>query len=165
MRSQNAGLAVCHPLREHPAQRGGGRAEVSRDKALVASADAPSALPALNPNQPTHSRQAPIKLSTTLCGLHGFVRIADALAQIQRADQCRNAGRDVHHRAAREVERGNLPPRNAFRKPPLPHTMCAIGKYTNSDHSIMNSSIALNFMRSAKAPEISAGVMIANINW
>src|SRR5512142_1434563 len=36
--------------------------------ALVARLPAPSALPALNPNQPTHSRQAPIKLSTTLCG-------------------------------------------------------------------------------------------------
>src|SRR4051794_15373853 len=36
--------------------------------ALLASPDALSALPALNPNQPTHSRQAPITLSTTLCG-------------------------------------------------------------------------------------------------
>src|SRR4051794_24859732 len=36
--------------------------------ALVAKPDAPSALPALNPNQPTHSRQAPMKLSTRLCG-------------------------------------------------------------------------------------------------
>ena len=43
--------------------------------------------------------------------------------------------------------------------------MCAIGKYTSSDHSVVNSSMALNFMRSAKAPEISAGVMMANINW
>src|SRR5512133_2937150 len=38
-------------------------------KALVASEDAPSALPALKPNQPTHSRHAPIKLSTRLCGI------------------------------------------------------------------------------------------------
>src|SRR5215471_3769300 len=37
-------------------------------KALEASPPAASALPALNPNQPTHSRQAPIKLSTRLCG-------------------------------------------------------------------------------------------------
>ena len=29
----------------------------------------------------------------------------------------------------------------------------------------MNSIMALNFMRSAKAPVISAGVMMANINW
>ena len=37
-------------------------------KALVASGLAASALPALNPNQPTHSRHAPIKLSTSECG-------------------------------------------------------------------------------------------------
>src|SRR6266446_7398569 len=36
--------------------------------ALVARLLAASALPALNPNQPTHSRQAPMKLSTKLCG-------------------------------------------------------------------------------------------------
>src|ERR1700742_1689332 len=36
-------------------------------KALVASVPEANALPALNPNQPTHSRQAPIKLSTTEC--------------------------------------------------------------------------------------------------
>src|SRR6476646_33806 len=36
--------------------------------ALVAKLDAPKALPALNPNHPTHNRQAPMKLITTLCG-------------------------------------------------------------------------------------------------
>src|SRR5688572_26367087 len=39
--------------------------------ALVASAPAPSAEPALNPNHPTQSRQAPMKLSTMLCGFIG----------------------------------------------------------------------------------------------
>src|SRR3954468_9687280 len=37
-------------------------------KALVASDPALTALPALNPNQPTHSRHAPITLITRLCG-------------------------------------------------------------------------------------------------
>src|SRR4051812_8349156 len=37
-------------------------------KALVASPEAASALPALKPNQPTQSRLAPMKLSTRLCG-------------------------------------------------------------------------------------------------
>ena len=31
------------------------------------------------------------------------------------------------------------------------------------DHSVMNTSIAENFIRSANAPVISAGVMIANV--
>src|SRR4030095_4573009 len=37
-------------------------------KALVARPFEASALPALNPNQPTHSRHAPMKLRTRLCG-------------------------------------------------------------------------------------------------
>src|SRR5262245_4276489 len=37
-------------------------------KALVARPLAASALPALKPNHPTHSRHAPIKLRTRLCG-------------------------------------------------------------------------------------------------
>src|SRR5690348_13898608 len=36
--------------------------------ALVARLPAPRALPALKPNHPTHSRHAPMKLRTTLCG-------------------------------------------------------------------------------------------------
>src|ERR1041385_6238167 len=36
--------------------------------ALEVRDPAAAALPALNPNQPTHNRQAPITLSTTLCG-------------------------------------------------------------------------------------------------
>src|SRR5215469_2869897 len=37
-------------------------------KALDARLFEASALPALNPNHPTQSRQAPVKLSTKLCG-------------------------------------------------------------------------------------------------
>src|SRR5262245_40199779 len=36
--------------------------------ALEASLPAETALPALKPNQPTHSRQAPVTLITRLCG-------------------------------------------------------------------------------------------------
>src|ERR671924_2121179 len=37
-------------------------------KALVASAPADSALPALNPNQPNHRRAAPVTVKGRLCG-------------------------------------------------------------------------------------------------
>ena len=40
-------------------------------KALVASEPAFSALPALKPNQPTHSNPVPMSESTTLCGTIG----------------------------------------------------------------------------------------------
>ena len=44
------------------------------------------------------------------------------------------------------------------------HTMWAIGAYTSSDQADMNTSMAENFMRSANAPAISAGVMTANVS-
>src|SRR6185295_10394799 len=40
-------------------------------KALVASPPAFNALPALNPNQPTHNRPVPTSENTTLCGIIG----------------------------------------------------------------------------------------------
>ena len=60
------------PLRIHsaPAQPIAAAAEAKcvATNALVARLPAPKALPALKPNHPTHSRHAPMKLSTTLCG-------------------------------------------------------------------------------------------------
>ena len=43
--------------------------------------------------------------------------------------------------------------------------MCAMGAYTRSDQADRNISIAENFIRSANAPAISAGVMIAKVIW
>src|ERR1039458_4335948 len=40
--------------------------------ALEAKPEAANALPALNPNQPTQSKQAPMKLITRLCGFRSF---------------------------------------------------------------------------------------------
>src|ERR1017187_5359401 len=67
--------ALGLPLRIHsaPAQpmAADAAAKWVATNALVAKAPALRALPALNPNHPTHSRQAPMKLSTTLCGIIG----------------------------------------------------------------------------------------------
>src|SRR4051794_35668104 len=58
------GLPLCtHSAITHPIAPAA-EAKCVATKALVASADAPSALPALKPNQPTQRRQAPMKLST-----------------------------------------------------------------------------------------------------
>src|SRR5580692_5582047 len=63
------------PLRIHsaPAQpiAAVAAAKCVATNALVAKLPALKALPALKPNQPTHSRQAPMKLNTTLCGIMG----------------------------------------------------------------------------------------------
>jgi hypothetical protein len=43
--------------------------------------------------------------------------------------------------------------------------MCAIGQYTAMNHTVMTAIHTPNFIRSAIAPRIRAGVMIANIAW
>jgi hypothetical protein len=48
---------------------------------------------------------------------------------------------------------------------PPPHTMWASGSYTSVAQSREKTTNALNFMRSANAPVMSAGVMTANIIW
>ena len=44
-------------------------------------------------------------------------------------------------------------------------TQCAIGAYTRIDHNRTKPTHAENRMRSAMAPVIRAGVMIANMSW
>src|SRR6476661_5605326 len=67
--------ALARPLRIHsiPDQPTAAAAapKCVATNALVARAPEPSALPALNPNHPTHSRHAPMMLRTTLCGCMG----------------------------------------------------------------------------------------------
>ena len=50
-------------------------------------------------------------------------------------------------------------------QPPSPQTQWQMGAYTIVSHIAMNQSTALNFILSANAPTISAGVMIANVIW
>src|ERR1700674_5846170 len=63
------------PLRIHSTNSQPSTAEAAAKcvatNALVARADAANALPALNPNQPTHNRHAPITLIVRLCGFIG----------------------------------------------------------------------------------------------
>src|SRR4051794_31837101 len=62
------GLPVLiHSTNSHPSVAAAAPKCVAMN-ALLASDPALSALPALNPNQPTQSSAAPITLSTTLCG-------------------------------------------------------------------------------------------------
>src|ERR1700722_486751 len=64
--------ALACPFFSHSAARPGKAALASAKcvatNALDANPFEASALPALNPNHPTHKKQAPIKLYTTLCG-------------------------------------------------------------------------------------------------
>ena len=59
--------------------------------------------------------------------------------------------------------KSSAPRRNS--QPAGENTQCATGAYTTSAQSPRNQTHAENFMRSAIAPVISAGVMTANIIW
>ena len=50
-------------------------------------------------------------------------------------------------------------------QPPAPHTQWHIGSYTSVAQSRLNSANVANFILSANAPVMSAGVMTANIIW
>src|SRR5664279_1389644 len=56
-----------HSATDHPMAAAAAPKWVATN-ALVARLPALKALPALNPNHPTHNRHAPMKLITTLCG-------------------------------------------------------------------------------------------------
>ena len=64
--------------------------------------------PALKPNQPTQSSEAPIMVMVSECGARRSRAVADALAEDQAADEPGDAGVDVHDGAAGEVERAPL---------------------------------------------------------
>src|SRR5688572_26007420 len=136
-------------------------------KALEAMASAPSAEPALKPYQPTQSMPVPTMQSTMECGGIGSLpkpRRLPRMRQRTSADQP-------------EVMWTTVPPAKSIAliaafglsgphmKPVVDQTMWANGKYTANIHRPTNSSTAENFMRSAMAPRIRAGVMIAKVNW
>src|ERR1041385_635336 len=133
-------------------------------KALVARVDEASALPALNPNHPTHNRHAPTALKTRLCGRIGSYGNPLRLPKCSAHTNAETPDVMCTTVPPAKSKHGNFPPLT-LSKPPLPHTMCAIGKYTTVVQRTVNSSMPENFMRSANAPEISAGVMTANMSW
>src|SRR5947209_8140867 len=157
------------PLRIHSATlqltAAAAAAKCVATKAEVARVPAASAEPALNPNQPTHSKHAPIKLSTTECGGIGFCGYPSRLPRYKHVTSADTPDVTCTTVPPAKSRHGNRPPSAAFNSPPLPHTMCAIGLYTQIAHRIMNTSMPENLTRSANAPVISAGVIIANISW
>src|SRR5204863_898077 len=135
-------------------------------KALAATTSAATALPALKPYQPTHNMPVPTMQSTMLCGaMFSFPkpRRLPRIRQRTRADQPDDICTTVP--PAKSIALIFAPAfQTPFINPSTPQTMCANGKYTTNIQSVTNARIAENFMRSAIAPTISAGVMIANIS-
>ena len=156
------------PLRNHsaPAQpiAAAAAAKCVATKAEVAKPLAPRAEPALKPNQPTHSKHAPMKLNTTECGGSAFWGKPKRLPRYNAVTSALTPEVTCTTVPPAKSRQGSFPFSEAFSNPPLPHTMCAMGLYTITAQSTMKTSMAENFIRSAKAPVINAGVMIANIS-
>ncbi len=134
--------------------------------AIPARLLAASAEPALNPNQPNHSRPAPSSTNGTLCGRIGSLRKPIRLPSTRHSASA--AAPALMCTAVPPAKSST--PQLASQPPPLPsvpksNTQCATGKYTMVVQIVMKIDQEMNFVRSAMDPEISAGVMIANINW
>src|SRR5262245_11007822 len=128
--------------------------------AMPARPSAATAEPALNPNQPTHSSEAPITVNVRLCGGMGSFPYPTRLPSASAAARP----------AMPALMCTTVPPAKSScpltaSQPLGSHTQCAIGEYTTIDQMPMNQSMAENFIRSANAPQINAGVMIANVIW
>src|SRR3954470_19276326 len=146
--------------------------------ASAAELFASSADPALNPNQPNHSNEAPIIVMVRLCGdmasLPNPMRLPITYAPTMPAIpalMCTTvppAKSSAPHRQSR--------PAFAFcasttlaavyaSGPGQNQTMCATGMYENVNQSTMKMRTAENFARSANAPKIRQQVIAANVAW
>src|ERR671932_1416234 len=136
--------------------------KASPARPLAARAD-----PALKPNQPNHSRPAPSITNGRLCGLNWAfgqpLRLPSTIAS------ARPAAPALMWTAVPPAKSST--PRAASHPAPFPSaspklkTQCATGKYTRVAQSVTKADQPRNLARSAIAPEMSAGVMIANISW
>src|SRR3990172_4516019 len=127
-------------------------------KALVARPPEVRAEPALNPNQPNQRNAAPSTIIVTLWGS------TPPLSTPHRLPTARAAARAP----TPEAMWTTVPPAKssaprALSQPPVPHTQWATGSYTRVAHSRVKMRKVLNLMRSAKAPVIRAGVIMANM--
>ena len=115
--AEAGGLAVVDGLDAHPRQRAAAAAAACVTvSACAVSTPLDSELPALNPNQPTHSRPDAHHHHDQVVGMHGRARVAAASAQVERGDEAADAGRDVHDGATREVDGPELE-QEAIRRP------------------------------------------------
>src|SRR5882672_6946391 len=95
--------------------------------ALVAREFDASALPALNPNHPTHSKQAPMKLSTRLCGGIGCFGYPVRLPRYSAHTSAETPEEMCTTVPPARSGVAKFPPRDASSSPPLPRAACSSG--------------------------------------
>jgi len=127
--------------------------------AMPASPFAASAEPPLKPNQPTHNIPAPV---TVMVRLWGGMACSGKPLRLPITSAATSA-------ATPAVICTTVPPAKSSRpicpSQPPPHTQWVMGTYTTSSHRMLNTSMVEKRMRSAKAPTISAGVIMAKVIW
>src|SRR5262249_737923 len=117
--------------------------------AMPACIPADTAEPALKPNQPTHSNEAPINVSTMLWAGPVSLRLPTMRAAMRPA--------------VPELTCTTVPPAKSrtltqaaslveLKTPSGPQTQCAIGEETKIAHNPMNQSMAEHFIRSPNTP-------------
>jgi hypothetical protein len=120
---------------------------------------APSALPALKPNQPNQSSPAPSSTNGTLCGriveLPYPLRLPTTIAATSAAAAAFTCTTVPPAKSSAPISASQPPP----------HTQCAIGAYTATDQSAMKATYAEKRIRSTIAPEIRAAVMMQKVPW
>src|SRR6266702_1295186 len=153
-------VPVIPPKRSTPPSTPAHVATVVVVNARPAMPSAAPSEPALNPYQPNHSRDAPSSTNGTLCGFIGSLR------QPTRFPSTIASARP----AAPALVCTAVPPAKSsalslLRIQPVPNTQLATGRYTTVNQIATKAVQPQNLVRSATAPEISAGVMIANMSW
>ncbi len=140
------------PFDEHPGERrrGGGNLGVEHGGAGKAVGSEFRAGVEAEPADP-QQRSADHRIDEVV-RRHVGGAVALALAENERADETRDTGVDVHDGAAGEVEHAEQ--RRGSRRP---RPNARSGSRRRAATGAMKISSAENFMRSAKAPPISAG--------
>src|SRR5512143_3166197 len=125
-------------------------------KAAPARPFAANAEPALKPNHPNQRSPAPVTTRVRLLGMRDFSRLLPRTNAPTRA-------------AIPALIWTTVPPAKSrapsFARNPLPHTQCAMGRYTRVIQSMEKSTHAENFILSIYAPLASATVMAAKVSW
>src|SRR6185295_1206112 len=140
---------------------------------------ASSAEPALNPNQPNHSSEAPIIVITRLCGgmlsLPRPTRLPSTNAPTNPATPAlmcttvppaKSSAPIFQMYPAIALAASADPAASVYASGPAQnHTMCATGRYENVNQMTRNTSTAENLMRSTIDPRIRQHVIAANVAW
>ena len=150
-------MTVTDPLDDRPGQPGGGGGEERVHERLDGRAVGGQRRAGVEPEPPEPQDAGAEHHQRHRVRRVALARPALALAEHEHRGERGDAGVDVDRGAAGEVERA------ALAEPAAVDPLERPGTNTRSIQTGTKIAQAENFMRSATAPEISAGVMTANI--